>query len=291
MTRTSPYIFDATPQTFNSLVLGNSIKGPVLVNYWAAKAAPCFMLMPRLIKLCADYQGKFLLVMLNTDQFGRFAKDQGVNSVPTVRVFYKEKTVDSVHGAHSDTEFRKIIDRYVVHDSDRLHLDAVTAYQHGEVQQAFALFEKAHADDPNNMRLITDHAKLLLREQRYTQASFLLASLPESERKLAEIICLRGFVNFNQIAQDAPNAEVLATTLAAHPEDNLARYRLSALKLLAGETEAALAYLLEIIRREPDFDSGNARQNMLAIFETIGHDDELVKRYRSLLSEALSATH
>jgi len=291
MARTSPYIFDATPQTFDSLVLGNSIRGPVLVNYWAAKAAPCFLLMPRLIKLSTDYQGKFLLVMLNTDQFGRFAKNQSVNSVPTVRVFYKEKAVDSIHGAHSDTEFRKIIDRYVVRDSDRLHLDAVAAYQHGETQNAFTLFEKAHTDDPNNTRLTVDHAKFLVREQRYAEAGLLLASLPESERGLAEIVCLGGFVSFNQIAQHAPNAETLAATLAAHPENNLARYQLSALKLLAGETEAALACLLEIMRREPGFDSGNAKQNILAIFQTIGHGDELVKRYRALLTDALSAAH
>ncbi len=137
MTAISPYISDAIPDNFNSLVLGNSVKGSALVNYWAAKAAPCFLLMPRLIKLCTEYHGKFLLVMLDTDKFGRFAKTQGVNSVPTVRIYFKEKLVDTIHGAQSDAEFRKKIDRYAVRESDHLHLEAVQSYQRGDIGNAF----------------------------------------------------------------------------------------------------------------------------------------------------------
>jgi len=64
----SPYIFDQKDAEFDELVLANSYKGPVLVNFWSAKAAPCMMLMPRLVKLCSEYQGRFLLSMVNTDE-------------------------------------------------------------------------------------------------------------------------------------------------------------------------------------------------------------------------------
>ncbi len=138
---------------------------------------------------------------------------------------------------------------------------------------------------------MVDHAKLLIREQRYAEANFLLEALPESERRLPELICLSGFIKFNQIAQNAPDAESLAAELATRADNNLARYQLSALKLLAGETEEALEYLLEIVRREPGFDNDAARQSMLTIFQTLGPDDDLVKRYRSLLSGVLNAVH
>ena len=40
------------------------------------------MLMPRLIRLATEFGGRFLLVMLNTDELGRLAREHGVTSLP-----------------------------------------------------------------------------------------------------------------------------------------------------------------------------------------------------------------
>ena len=45
------YIIDATPENFAELVIGNSMRGPVMVNFWSAKAGPCIKLWPLLEKL------------------------------------------------------------------------------------------------------------------------------------------------------------------------------------------------------------------------------------------------
>jgi putative thioredoxin len=42
----SLHIFDLKGTESDELVLVNSDKGPILVNFWSAKAAPCMMLMP-----------------------------------------------------------------------------------------------------------------------------------------------------------------------------------------------------------------------------------------------------
>ena len=291
MTQTSPYVFDASYENFNSLVLGNSMRGPVLVNYWAAKAAPCFILMPRLIKLCAEYSGRFLLVMFNTDQLGRFAKEQGVNSVPTVKVYYREKIVHTVHGAQSDAEFRNVIDRYATRPSDALHLAALQAYKLGETEKAFALLAQGESDDPKNNRLAIDHAKLLILEEKYSEANSHLAALPAAAHELLEVRSLQAHIKFVQIAQTAPSLDALTEELTHHPENHAVHYQLCAVKLLSGDTEAALDALLEIIRRDRDFDNDGARQSMLAIFYTLGDQDDIVKRYRTLLSEALRVSH
>ena len=69
----SRFVFDASRENFNQLVLGNSDKGPVLVYFWTPTAGPCMMLMPRLVQLAAEYGGKFLLVLVNTDGPGQIA--------------------------------------------------------------------------------------------------------------------------------------------------------------------------------------------------------------------------
>ena len=96
------YVFDATADNFRALVLANSRKGPVVVNYWSPQAGPCRMLMPRLLRLAEEFRGRFLLVRLNTDDLGRLARDQGVTSIPTTKVYRHGKVVDTLHGAESE---------------------------------------------------------------------------------------------------------------------------------------------------------------------------------------------
>ena len=68
------YITDCTRENFSQRVLANSAKGPVLVNYWSPRAGPCLMLLPRLVKLAGEFSGRFLLVLVNTDELGPLAR-------------------------------------------------------------------------------------------------------------------------------------------------------------------------------------------------------------------------
>jgi thioredoxin-like negative regulator of GroEL len=102
----SPYVFDASMDNFPRLVLENSAKGPVLVNYWLPKAGPCLMLMPRLVRLASEFGGRFLLVMFNTDELSQLARSHGVVSLPTIKVYRHGKVVDTLHGAESESVLR-----------------------------------------------------------------------------------------------------------------------------------------------------------------------------------------
>ncbi|TAM44546.1 MAG: hypothetical protein EPN55_10465 [Gammaproteobacteria bacterium] len=103
------FVFDATPDNFRTLVLANSEKGPVAVNFWSPRAGPCLMLMPRLLKLAKEFGGRFLLVRLNTDEHGRLARDWGVTSIPMTKVFRHGRVVDTLHGAESETSVRALL--------------------------------------------------------------------------------------------------------------------------------------------------------------------------------------
>src|SRR3990172_305178 len=132
----SPYVFDASAENFRALVLENSDKGPVLVNYWSPHAGPCLMLMPRLVRLATEFSGRFLLVMLNTDDLGRLAREHGVNSLPTVKLFRHGKVVDTLHGAESETVLREFISRHVSREVDGKYASALEAYQRGDLELA-----------------------------------------------------------------------------------------------------------------------------------------------------------
>ena len=63
----SPYIHAATADNFNSLVLENSRKGPVLVNFWSQSAGPCLRQYPLLDKIIHHYDGRVLLINIDTE--------------------------------------------------------------------------------------------------------------------------------------------------------------------------------------------------------------------------------
>ena len=109
----SPYVFDATAENFRQLVLENSEKGPVLVNYWSPHAGPCMMMMPRLVRLTTEFGGRFLLVMLNTNELGRLAHEHGVNSIPTMKVYRYGKVVDTLYGVEQENVLRDFILKHV----------------------------------------------------------------------------------------------------------------------------------------------------------------------------------
>ncbi len=277
------YIYEATAENFQSLVLENSRKGPVLVNYWAPWAGPCLKLWPVLAKLAEEYCGKFLLVNLNTDQQRQLARDQGVNSLPTLKVYRHQKVVDEVHGAESEARLRQLIDRYVGRPSDVQLGTAVRLHQEGQLAAAYALLDEAGAAEPANARIAITHAKLLMRDGDTIEAAERLRALPSTAREDPSVAILMAHLGFINEARQAPDATELEQALERDPADLGVRYQLSALRLLSDDYEGAMDELLEIVRRDRFFRDEVGRKGLMAIFALLGENDARVRRYRAAL--------
>jgi len=284
----SPYVFDASAENFARLVLENSAKGPVLVNYWSPKAGPCMMLMPRLVRLAGEFGGRFLLVMLNTDELGQLARSHGVVSLPTIKVYRHGKVVDTLHGAESESALRDFIRKQLAGTTDTLLLNALQTHAQGDTASAVRLAAEAALADPLNTRIPLDLAKLLVLQGRYAQADALLQALPPEVRdELPELRQLTAHVSILRTANDAAPIAELEQDIAANPDNLEARYQLSAVHLMANDYDAALQQLLEITRRDRGIRHDAGRAGLHAVFEILGDDDERVRRYRALLQAEL----
>ncbi len=284
----SALIFEATPDNFTQLVLDNSAKGPVLVNYWAPWVGPCLKLWPVLEQLARHYGGRFLLVNINTDTHKSLAREYGINSLPTLKIYRHGKVVDEVHGAESEQSLRALIDKHIARPSDRLLAQALNRYRQGDTVAALTLLAEATQADPDNTRLPLTHAKLLLREQRHADVQALIDALPKSLQGQAEFANLHTHAGFLAAAAAAPAAERLHERLAKDGGDLQAHYLLSALALVNDAYEPSLEQLLEIVRRDRGFMNDIGRRGMTAIFALLGRDHELSQRYRVLLNNALN---
>ncbi|MBI1283932.1 MAG: tetratricopeptide repeat protein [Thiobacillus sp.] len=283
----SPYVFDASAENFNRLVLENSHKGPVLVHFWTPMAGPCFILMPRLVKLAAEYGGKFLLVMLNADELPELARRFSVNSVPTVKFFWRGEVAHTIHGADPDSSFREVLDRFIAGDANRAHALGVAAWKSGNVQQARMLLANAAMAEPDNLAIPRDLAKLLWSEGDSEQALKLLDSLPPAARTEPEIARLHAHLGLVETARQAPPLDRLDAQLAQNANDLAAHYQRAAVLLAADDYAGAMDALLRIARTDRSYRHDIGRTSLLALFDLLGSAHPLTRQYRQALSEML----
>ena len=283
-----PHSADIGQPDFDQQVLQRSHTLPVVADFWAPWCGPCKTLMPLLARLASDYQGKFFLARINTDQEQELATRHAIRSLPTVKIFRHGLVVDEFMGAQPERAIREILDRHIPRESDALVDQAEAAWTAGNREQALTILTRAMDIDPDRDRPRLRMAKLMLESGRYDEGEKLLRSLSPAGRSGPEATAQLARLEFLRSAADSRPQTELEQTLAANPRDPETRYQLAARYVVAGKYEQALDQLLEIVRHDRRFRDDAGRKAILAIFNILGGQGELVARYRKLLSLALN---
>ena len=276
----SPHITEVNESTFQQQVIERSKDVPVLVDFWADWCAPCKMLMPVLQKLVEEYQGAFELAKVNTDLERNLAAQHGIRSLPTLRLYRHGEVAEEVMGAQPESVLREMLDNYIERASDALMQQALALHAQGERGQALELLEQASRDDPDNLRLPLEIARLLIEDGQLDRAEGVLATLPVALLDEPEVGGLRTLLEFSRAAADAPSAEALESTLATDPAQSEARYQLAARQALAADYSQALDNFMELLRRDRAYGEGAAQKALVAIFALLGDADGRVAKYR-----------
>ena len=188
----SPYVFDASAENFNHLVLENSHKGPVLAHSGRPRPGPPLHVDAAADQACYEYQGKFLLVMLNTDELGALSHRFGVTSVPTVKFFLRGEVVHTIHGADPDSSFRDNLDRFIAPDADRAHAQGLAAWRAGHLEQARMLLANAAMAYPKNSKFHAIWTKFYgPRVKPHRRSSCSTASRPKRDWRPTLRRCMR----------------------------------------------------------------------------------------------------
>lgn len=96
-------LIEITPKSFNKIIHSNK---PVFVKFWASWCGPCMKMAPKYKKASKYYVDKIIFGEINVDQYGKFAKSNGVKSIPTTILFIKGKEVDRFTGGLSLKQIR-----------------------------------------------------------------------------------------------------------------------------------------------------------------------------------------
>jgi putative thioredoxin len=284
----SNLIVDATPENFAELVIGNSMRGPVMVNFWSAKAGPCLKLWPVLEKLVQEYAGRFLLVNFNVEKYSAFArKELGITSVPTVRMYVRQQVVEVVHGAESENSFRTMLERHLPRASDAVLHDAVKLYQQGKVDEALDMMQALQQQDAENLRIPLTRLRLLFREGRLQEMLSAIGELAPSVQQHEDVVALATHADFMIAAQQAPAVEALQSHLASHANDLDALYQLSALHLVQDRYADAMDQLLQIIRIDRGYKNDIGVKGMVALLNMVGTDTDMARFYRQKMMDLI----
>lgn len=279
----SPFVHAASQENFAALVLDNSSKGPVLVNFWSRKAGPCLRQYPVLDKVIHGYKGRVLLVNIDIDHEFVIPKEYGITSVPTLKLFRDREVVETRHGYQSENDLQAMLDNYIERDSDALLAQAIQHYAQKNPTLAYQVLTDAIVDDPENPRLPLAMGKMLKYEQRYDDALKLLLALPADLQKNTEIMLYRNLLSFYLEIDPQDGIEVLMSRITDNPDDLSARQQLAAHFTIDLQYEQALQQLVEIMDIDQSYQDDFAQSAMLKLFTIVGSTSPLIAKYRNHL--------
>ncbi len=277
------FIFEGTSENFDRLVLENSRRGLVLVDFWAPWVGPSMRQREMLSNLAQEYAGRFLLVSVNTDEQKPLAERFGVRSLPSLKLFKNGEMLAEYHGVQPEADYPRIIDEYAAKPVDQVSAGAIAAWQAGDPDKALQLLAEAAVSEPDNLSYPALMAKILMRQDRIDEAHQLLGSLPEVFQNESQISGLLAHLDFLQTAAGTDAKADLEARITAAPEDAETRYQLAAVCLYEDEIEQALEHLLLLSRQVPVYRNGIARKGMKALLDMLDPADERVARYRKEL--------
>ena len=283
---THTHSFDTATDTFENDVLKASERVPVLVDFWAPWCAPCRALKPILEKLAGEYQGKFLLAEVNSDEHPQLSAQFGVRGIPNVKAFVDGKLADEFTGALPESGVRAFIERLIPTPGEKLRRTARALVSQGDFDEAERHLRSALELEPENHALRLDLVELLLARHSEAEAEALFAPIPERERDERAERIYSALAMWKR-SRELPPADELEAKLAANPDDLVSRLALGERLIADKRLEPALAALIEVVRRDRGALRTSARKLMVEVFNLAGDQPELVSEYRKQLASAL----
>ena len=288
-------IKDSDTAGFAQDVIETSMTTPVIVDFWAPWCGPCKQLTPALEKTVQAARGAVRMVKVNIDENQDLAAQLRIQSIPAVYAFVKGQPVDGFVGAQSESQVKAFVERLASQAGaelgpspvDQALEQAQAALESGQPAAASALFGQVLQHEPDNETALAGLIRCHLDAGDVAAARQMFDSLPEDKTAAAAFASIKAALELAEQSAETGEIPELEARVAAQPNDHQARFDLAMALHAAGEREAAVEALLEIIGRDRNWNEAAARHQLLKFFEAWGPKDELTQSARRRLSSLL----
>jgi putative thioredoxin len=286
-------IKDSTTKDFMVDVIEESRKQPVLIDFWAPWCGPCKQLTPILEKAVREAKGKVKLVKINTDEHPAIPGQLGVRSIPHVFVAKDGQLMDGFTGALPESQIKQFIELVAgksgPSDAETLLTEAEAALSAGDAAAAIELFSAVLEHEPESVKAHGGLAQAFLKAGHLEEAKGVLEAVPEDKRSDAAVAAAQAAIDLAEKAAALGDLQPLLARIEADPKDHQARFDLALGLAAAGKREEAIDHLMEIVKRDRNWNEDGARKQLVQFFEAWGPMDEATVLGRRKLSAVLFA--
>ena len=285
-------------ERFQRDVVEPSMTSLVILYFSADWCGPCKQLGPVIDKVAADYAAKGVLLSKIDVEAEKFLAAQfQIKSIPTVYAFFQGQPVADLTQYRSEAQYKRVLDQLLgqlpvkgpaqdlAAEVEPLIAMGEKVLAGGDAPRAESIFAQIRDMDPANPAVLGGLARAMIAGGRSDEARALLDSLGEAEGKHPAIARARAALELAA----APGVDVSAeqARLDANPDDHEARFAIAQAAMASGDRDKAADELLEIVKRDRDWNDGAARARFLQMLEAAGFEDPWGRAQRRRLSALL----
>ena len=289
-------IKEVSEATFMQDVVEASKEKPVIVDFWAPWCGPCKTLGPQLEEAVNSANGAVTMAKVNVDENQMIAGQMQVQSIPTVFAFVDGQPVDGFQGAVSASEIKAFVERVVAANGGEAQsgLDSAVAsaeqmLEEGDLEAAIETFSAILQEDSKNLKSFIGLIKAHLALGELDQAEAILNGMPSEISRNPEVESLHAQIELAKQALDAGPINELTQLVDQNSDDHESRFRLAQALHGAGQVEDAVNHLLELFKRDREWNDGAAKSQLFVIFEALEPSDAIVLNGRRKLSSLIFA--
>jgi putative thioredoxin len=293
-TTTDALIIDVSEANFMAEVVDASQTVPVIVDFWAPWCGPCKTLGPALEAAVTAAKGAVKMAKINVDENQMIAGQLRVQSIPTVYAFWQGQPIDGFQGALPPSEIKAFVERVVTAaggSADGGLADAAAAaeemFEQGAIEDAMQTFSAILGEDSTYAAAYGGLARCYIALGDLEQAEAVLNGAPAEISNAVEIETAFAQLHLAKQAQNAGPLTELRAALEADENNHQARFDYANALHSAGQVEEAVSQLLELFRRDRDWNDGAAKTQLFTIFDALKPNDPVVLNGRRKLSSMI----
>ncbi|GAA4222607.1 putative thioredoxin [Sagittula marina] len=286
---------DITEADFMAEVVEASQETPIIVDFWAPWCGPCKQLGPALEKVVTEAKGAVKMVKVNVDQAQMIASQLQIQSIPTVYAFYKGQPVDGFQGALPESELKAFVARVVEAGGGEAPEDGLSEaldtademLEQGAAADALEIYAAVLEEDATSARAFAGMVRCQISLGDLEQAEAILNGAPVEISKAPELEAAHAQLELAKQAAGAGPVGELQAQVEANPDDHQARFDLAQALHANGDAEGAVAQLLELFRRDREWNDGAAKTQLFTVFDALKPNDPVVLNGRRKLSSMI----
>ena len=288
-------IIEVITENFMTDVIERSKETPVIVDFWAPWCEPCKQLTPVIEKIVREKNGNVILAKMNIDESPEVAQQLKIQSIPAVMAFNEGQPVDGFIGVQPEKNITEFINKISsLKNSSTIEENIIAGKKYindGDIETASLVFSEILKIEPENISAKSMLARCLLRNNQIDEAENIINNLPTSAESNQDFISVRSEVEIFKNAKNNPisneQEDKLRGDIDKNPNNQQLKLDLAKLLLAKGENENAINVLLKIIEFDPKWNDGEARKQLIEIFNILGNENILVTEGRKKLSTML----